>query len=426
MAIQPKTIKKRAGSAHRVKSPRERTLQAAIITGLCAILAVVVGFFLDLFYSRPKPILILTPTQAQASTSLPQPDGMLHTDTPPWLPANSLTQSSTRPALKTPSLPASHPIRILQQFQGPGSSAEGIAWDGETLWISEPTTIFNLNENGKILSARPAPEVTPGGMTWDGAHLWLYTTNYSFMYELDTGGPTIRSLRSIKAPTIVIGGSITHDLAWDGEHFWYANQYNLYEFSTTGEVIQNLAFPQNITGLDWDGSHLWLAFSHPMQEDSFQVIDPSGETLGTFEAPVKNITGMTWGKGTSLWVIAHEDPGFVTQIYELDTTAALRMIPRPIDRAWEARLISAERRETLPVFSASGQPGRLKAPDNGLVFYIVQVEIYNPHPGAVMDPTALELVDDQNRSFSPVGIQDPLSGNYYWGNSGQTCNVLVV
>uniref|UniRef100_A0A7C4PMV2 Uncharacterized protein n=1 Tax=Anaerolinea thermolimosa TaxID=229919 RepID=A0A7C4PMV2_9CHLR len=417
MASQPRTAKKRTGSAHQEKSTRERTLQAAIITGLFTVFAVVVSFLLDLFPSRPRAILILYPTSTLMSTLSSQPVLTFPTVSSPEIPTRPAYPSTFTSGMPS-STPAfsQNPIRILQKMEGPGSFAEGIAWDGKTLWISEPTTIFNLDEYGKVLSARPAPEVTPGGMTWDGNHLWLYTTNYSFMYELDTEGQTIQTLRSFKAPTMVLGGSITHDLAWDGEHFWYANQYNLYELSTTGEVIQNLAFPQNITGLDWDGSHLWLAFGDPGQAASFQIIDSSGEVLGTFDAPVKNITGMTWGQGTSLWVIAHEDPGFFTKIYELDATAALRAIPRPIDREWETRLISAERRETLPAFSASGQPNQPKTAGVGLVFYVVQVEMNNPHPGAVMDPASLELINDQHQSFSPIGIQDPLSGNYYWGN----------
>lgn len=416
MASQPRTAKKRTDSTSQKKPTRERTLQAAVITGLFTVLAVVVSFLLDLFPSRPQAIVILYPTSTFMST--------LSSQSALTFPTASSPDISTRPqslsplTTSPPSTPASNqsPIRILQTMEGPGSSAEGIAWDGKTLWISEPTTIFNLDESGKVLSAQPAPEVTPGGMTWDGNHLWLYTTNYSFVYELDTNGQTIQTLRSFKAPTLVTGGSITHDLAWDGEHFWYANQFNLYELSTTGEVIQSLAFPRNITGLDWDGNHLWLAFGDPGQKASFQIINSSGEVLGTFDAPIKNITGMTWGKGTSLWVIAHQDPGFFTRIYELDTTAALRTIPRPIDREWEIRLVSAERRETLPAFSPGGQPKGPKTAGDGLIFYVVQLELYNPHPGAVMHPSSLELFNDQHQSFSPVGIQDPLSGNYYCGN----------
>ena len=68
-------------------------------------------------------------------------------------------------------------------------------------------------------------------------------------------------------------------MAWDGASLWYANQYNVYQLDTSGNILSQFAFPRNVMGLDWDGSNLWLANSEWPEKTSLSVVDTSGTVL---------------------------------------------------------------------------------------------------------------------------------------------------
>lgn len=320
------------------------TMRAAIVTGIFGLMAVIITYLLTLIPSRPQSVIVLYPTDTPTPVGTTQPpespSDLSATATPRSANADEIpTPTATAPAatpfsiaptspMFSPTLPpAVDGISIRQQFEAPGDSATGITWDGQSLWVSDNSArVFLLDTSGKVLAAPMSPEASPGGLAWDGATLWLFTGNYGDIYQLSYLDQKLVEISSFRSPGDIFGGGITQDLAWDGTSLWYANQFNLFELSTTGEVLQTLAFPKNITGVDWDGRHLWLSSGGFAEEAEFRVVDRSGNLLARFDSPVPDIVGIAWG-GSSLWVLSNDVFGFGITLYELDVSAALQSIP---------------------------------------------------------------------------------------------------
>lgn len=215
----------------------------------------------------------------------------------------------------------SRQISIAQSFPAPGSRAEGIAWDGASLWVSDNSgAIFQVNAAGKVLDSVRSPDVTPQGLAWDGHCLWIFTTNRSLIYQVRKGGDAVEILQSFRSPAQVLGGGITQDMAWDGEHLWYANQFRVYRLDRLGNVLSSFTFHKNVTGLGWDGANLWVAYNDFPQKAVLSVVDTRGEILETYIAPVLEINGLAWADG-SLWALGSDSAGAKPVVYKLTVPA---------------------------------------------------------------------------------------------------------
>jgi hypothetical protein len=189
-------------------------------------------------------------------------------------------------------------ISLTQSFPAPGSRAEGIAWDGTSIWLSDNSgVIFRLSPSGKVLDSVRSPGVTSKGLTWDGSNLWVFTTNYSLIYQIQIAGEDVRTVSSFGAPARVLGGDITQDMAWDGENLWYANQFKVYKLARSGDVLGAFTFHKNVTGLSWDGSNLWVAWNDFPEKASLSRVDIQGEILETYISPILEINSLAWGNG---------------------------------------------------------------------------------------------------------------------------------
>ena len=208
-------------------------------------------------------------------------------------------------------------ISIAQSFPAPGSRAEGIAWDGASLWIADNSgVIFKVDPSGKVLDSLRSPEVTPQGLTWEGSSLWVFTTNYSVIYQIQNDGENLRTVSSFRSPARVLGGGITQDMAWDGENLWYANQFKVYQLDQRGNVLGSFTFHKNVTGLGWDGTNLWLAHNDFPDKAALSLVNTSGEILQAHVSPLLEITGLAWGDG-SFWALGNVSIGGKPTIYEL-------------------------------------------------------------------------------------------------------------
>ena len=57
-------------------------------------------------------------------------------------------------------------ITLAQSFPAPGSRAEGITWDGASLWVSDNSgVIFKVDPSGKVMDSLRSPDLTPQGLT---------------------------------------------------------------------------------------------------------------------------------------------------------------------------------------------------------------------------------------------------------------------
>lgn len=216
----------------------------------------------------------------------------------------------------------SRQVSITQSFPAPGSRAEGIAWDGTSLWVSDNSgVIFKVDPAGKVLDSVRSPDVTPQGLTWDGSSLWVFTTNHSVIYQTQVDGENLRTIHSFRSPAQVLGGGITQDMAWDGENLWYANQFKVYRLDRAGKVLSSLTFHKNVTGLACKGTNLWLAYNDSPQKAALSLVDHHGEILETYASPVREINGLAWAEGY-LWALGSDSIGANPGIYKLNLSAS--------------------------------------------------------------------------------------------------------
>lgn len=217
--------------------------------------------------------------------------------------------------------PPSTRISILQEFPAPGTQAQGIAWDGTSLWISDHSgALFQMSPTGNVLDSIRSPDVTPQGLASDGSRLWVFTTNHSLIYEIQIAEKSVQSVKSFRSPAQVLGGGITQDMAWDGEGLWYANQFKVCRLDRSGKVLRSFTFPKNVTGLGWDGSNLWVASSEFPANASLHVVNQQGDILETHVSPVLEITGLAWADN-HVWVLGSDLMGGNPMIYELSLSA---------------------------------------------------------------------------------------------------------
>jgi hypothetical protein len=208
-------------------------------------------------------------------------------------------------------------ISIAQRFPAPGSKAEGITWDGTSIWVSDNSgVIFKVSPSGKVLDSVRSPDVTPQGLACDGSSFWVYTTNRSFIYQFQIAGEVVRTINSFRSPAQVVGGGITQDMAWDGEHLWYANQYKVYKLDTLGHHLSSFTFHKNVTGLDWDGSNLWIAYNDFPEKASLSLVNIDGDILETRVSPLLEVNGLAWADGY-VWALGSDSVGAKPVIYKL-------------------------------------------------------------------------------------------------------------
>ncbi len=218
--------------------------------------------------------------------------------------------------------PTLEPISILvESFPAPGSKAEGITWDGRSIWLSDNSgVIFKMDPSGKVLDSFRSPEVTPQGLTWDGSSFWVYTTNHSLIYQIRIAGENVQTISSFRSPAQVLGGGITQDIAWDGENLWFANQFKVYRLDGSGKVLGSFTFHKNVTGLGWDGSNLWIAYNNFPEKASLSRVDMHGESLETYVSPILEINGLAWAD-RDLWALGSDAVGGKPMIYKLSLPA---------------------------------------------------------------------------------------------------------
>ena len=215
----------------------------------------------------------------------------------------------------------SRQISVAQSFPAPGSRAEGIAWDGKALWVSDNSgVIFKVDPAGKVLDSVRSPDVTPQGLAWDGSSLWVFTSNHSVIYQTQLDGGNLRTIHSFRSPAQSLGGGITQDMAWDGENLWYADQFKVYQLARAGKVLSSFTFHKNVTGLGCDGANLWLAYNDFPQKAALSLVDRHGEILETCASPILEINGLAWAEGY-FWALGSDSVGAKSMIYKLNLLA---------------------------------------------------------------------------------------------------------
>jgi hypothetical protein len=137
-------------------------------------------------------------------------------------------------------------------------NVSGIAFDGNSLWITEENTqsISQINpQTGALERKIEFPVKATGGSAWDGESLWQLAWEEKKIYQIDN--KTGKILHSFASP----GQGTCSGMTFDGKYLWLANfeDEKIYQIDQTqdGKILQ--AQPGNFetTGLAWDGVYLW-------------------------------------------------------------------------------------------------------------------------------------------------------------------------
>ena len=197
---------------------------------------------------------------------------------------------------------------VIMSFPAPAPDPQGLAWDGEFLWVADDSTdsLYKIDpEDGSIVSSFPTPGSKPRGLTWDGNHLWCADTKSDTIYKLDTNYASVIS--SIPAPHHTVKG-----LTWDGQYLyccyfagWSSSilKINLSDTSFSFFVFTR-GTPQ---GLACNGENIWNC------EDIFgttlgwidQYTLSTGNRTNSFDTPGYYPTGLMYD-GRYFWLTDNE------------------------------------------------------------------------------------------------------------------------
>jgi len=257
-------------------------------------------------------------------------------DCPPW----RLAADPTHPQLL-----------IASKFRAPGREPTGLTFDGSRLWVSDGAyAIFRLGLDGQILGSYEPTNPTPEGITWDGQTFWLFTTNFSTIDHFRIDGAQTKTLGSIDPPSRLTGGDLPHDLAWDGQALWFAEQYTAFRLSTTGKPLGQFTKADNITGIEVNGSDVWLGYDSFPDGTTIELTDRTGRTIRTFSAAVHGLTALAWANST-LWGLGQEEFAGEPYVYRFDVTRSLAQptaLPSPATSAEENPALEKDSSVELP------------------------------------------------------------------------------
>jgi streptogramin lyase len=158
----------------------------------------------------------------------------------------------------------------LTQSRNQSVSWRDLAWGGGYLWASNWTNdsssdeIYKINpEDGTIVASFNVPLASSAnGIAWDGNKLWVGDENYK-IYKINPKNGKI--IKSVSIPENS-GPANPRGLAWDGQNIWagYQGDGVIKKHKKNGQVIASFDSPLGWTqqGLDYYNGHLWAAGSN--------------------------------------------------------------------------------------------------------------------------------------------------------------------
>lgn len=192
--------------------------------------------------------------------------------------------------------------RTIVALLKPPTVANGIAWDGEFLYVAGVFLIDKLDLSGKVVGSFRSPAVQSMGLAFDGQNLWVLDYTEKKVIQVDRSGNVIKS---IPAPCDEPQG-----LTYDGKCLWtFSNQIQgkAYQFDTSGGIIRTLQ-TSGFSGLAWDGKYLWV---NRIAAQELCQIDPSdGHVIRVITSSGVDTQYLTWQE-PYLWACewADETPG---------------------------------------------------------------------------------------------------------------------
>jgi uncharacterized protein (TIGR02145 family) len=154
---------------------------------------------------------------------------------------------------------------IRSSFASPGSSPNGMVWDGRNLWmIDNLETLYKLDTAGNVLFSKNFSGTFSDecDLTWDGTGIWIGESIYA---NAELSHLKVDTLGNIM-DTLSVSYWAHDGLEWDGKYFWLGN-YNssvIYKHKRDGTPILSFGTSGlfgHPTGISYDGLNLWVAGS---------------------------------------------------------------------------------------------------------------------------------------------------------------------
>lgn len=152
----------------------------------------------------------------------------------------------------------------LESFTAPGTGpANGIAWDGKHLWVSDDNGGGGNDDTLSVISPEDGTVINTftltglqeiKGLTWDGENLWAVDAASSSLSRIDTA--TGKVVYTAPLPVLNPEG-----VAYDGENFLISDgSSTVYVFNAFTGVFSTVnagGGSLNLNSVAWDGSSLW-------------------------------------------------------------------------------------------------------------------------------------------------------------------------
>lgn len=186
------------------------------------------------------------------------------------------------------------PLGIISEYNSPGGTPEGLAWDGTNMWSSDfgDSEIYKHNSDMTIHTTYNSPGNGVRSLAWDGTNMWSIDSDDNKIYKHNSD-MTVNN--SYNTPS-----TAPHALAWDGSRIWSSDigLNKIYKHNVDLTVDTTYDSPDTSpTGLMWDGTNIWS--SDPNSDKIYK--HNSDITVYSEYGTTGSISGLGWD-GTNIWM----------------------------------------------------------------------------------------------------------------------------
>lgn len=116
-------------------------------------------------------------------------------------------------------------LNEISSFPTPGSEPNGIAFDGSSLWLTDPwfQNIYQLDTSGTVISNFSIPNEFRTALEWEGAGMWTKTDTNKVSFYTTSG-----SITSTRTLTVLPSGNTFFDIAIGGGKVFISSGDKIY------------------------------------------------------------------------------------------------------------------------------------------------------------------------------------------------------
>ena len=199
---------------------------------------------------------------------------------------------------------ATKQITVIDSVPSPGTSACGLAWDGQSFWYYDLAvhSLFQVSVTGEVLK-KYFIESACCDTTFDGRNIWQASPSTLQIFIINPEDGTV--VRTLDTPDKCSG------LCFTGENFvrgsWTRKEIIYFDPDNCQE-IRAIKTAASTSGLTFDGSLFWHGGEIEGKSFLFSV-DPITEIVEKFPIGF-TVSGMTFD-GKSLWAADGTNNKFV-------------------------------------------------------------------------------------------------------------------